>query len=65
MITPGEFSHETNPIDMIKDGAKIGELTGGEAVLNELQQEEVAKESPIFRKFMREFAMKAARKAKK
>ena len=65
MITPGEFSHETNPIDMIKDGVKIGELTGGEAVLNELQQEEVAKESPIFRKFMREFAMKAARKAKK
>ncbi len=65
MITPGEFSHETNPIDMIKDGVKIGELTGGEAVLNELQQEEVAEESPIFRKFMREFAMKAAMKAKK
>ena len=65
MITPGEFSHETNPIDMIKDGVKIGELTGGEAVLNELQQEEVAKQSPIFRKLMREFAKKDAMKAKK
>jgi len=65
MITPGEFSHETNPIDMIKDGVKIGELTGREAVLNELQQEEVAKQSPIFRELMREFAKKAAMKAKK
>lgn len=59
MITPGEFSHETNPIDMIRNGVRIGELTGGEAVLNEKQQEEVAKQSPIFRKLMREFAMRA------
>jgi hypothetical protein len=59
MVTPGEFSHETNPIDMLKDGAKIGEMTGGEVILNPEQQEEVAKQSPIFRKLMREFAMKA------
>ena len=59
MITPGEFSHETNPIDMLKDGAKIGEMTGGEVILNPEQQEKVAKQSPIFRKLMREFAMKA------
>ena len=59
MVTPGEFSHETNPIDMLKDGAKIGEMTGGEVILNPEQQEKVAKQSPIFRKLMREFAMKA------
>ena len=28
--TPGAFSHSTNPIDIMKDGAKIGEMTGGE-----------------------------------
>ena len=61
MITPGEFSHDTNPIDIMQDGAKIGEMTGGEAVLNPEQQEKVAKQSPYFRKLMREFAMKASR----
>ena len=25
--TPGEFSHSKNPIDIMKDGAKIGEMT--------------------------------------
>ena len=57
-ITPGEFSHESNPIDMMKDGAKIGEMTGGEAILNPEQQKKAAKESPYFRKLMREFAMR-------
>ena len=61
MMTPGEFSHATNPIDIMQDGAKIGEMTGGEAVLNPEQQEKVAKQSPYFRKLMREFAMKASR----
>jgi hypothetical protein len=37
--TPGEFSHERNPIDIIRAGRKIGEMTGGEAVLNPEQQE--------------------------
>ena len=58
MMSPGEFSHETNPIDMMKDGAKIGEMTGGEAILNPEQQKKAAKESPYFRKLMREFAMR-------
>ena len=31
--TPGEFSHDTNPIDIMKDGAKIGEMTGGEGIV--------------------------------
>lgn len=32
--TPGEFSHSTNPIDIIRRGRKIGEMTGGEAIFN-------------------------------
>ena len=58
MMTKGAFSHEKNPIDMVKDGAKIGEMTGGEAILNPEQQKKAAKESPYFRKLMREFAMR-------
>jgi hypothetical protein len=58
MITKGAFSHETNPIDIMQDGAKVGEMTGGEAILNPEQQKKVAKQSPYFRKLMREFAMR-------
>jgi len=32
--TPGAFSHKANPIDIMKDGAKIGEMTGGEYIIN-------------------------------
>ena len=32
-VTPGEFNHDTNPIDMVQDGEKIGEATGGELIL--------------------------------
>lgn len=59
MMTDGPFSHKTNPIDIMQDGAKVGEMTGGEAILNPEQQKKVAKQSPYFRKLMREFAMKA------
>ena len=58
MMTEGAFSHENNPIDIMQDGAKVGEMTGGEAILNPEQQNKVAKQSPYFRKLMREFAMK-------
>lgn len=58
MMTKGAFSHKTNPIDIVQDGAKVGEMTGGEAILNPEQQKKVAKQSPYFRKLMREFAMR-------
>ena len=58
MMTEGSFSHEKNPIDIVQDGAKVGEMTGGEAILNPKQQKKVAKQSPYFRKLMREFAMR-------
>lgn len=35
--TPGLFSHAKNPIDIMKDGAKIGEMTGGEYIFNPRQ----------------------------
>jgi hypothetical protein len=39
--TPGEFSHATNPIHMLKDGMKIGEMTGGEYIINPEQADEI------------------------
>ena len=39
--TPGEFSHASNPIDIMKDGAKVGEMTGGEYILNPKQANEI------------------------
>jgi hypothetical protein len=39
--TPGEFDHDTNPIDIVQEGAKIGEMTGGEYIFNPEQAEEL------------------------
>lgn len=39
--TPGEFSHDTNPIDIVQEGAKIGEMTGGEYIFNPDQAEKL------------------------
>lgn len=55
MITPGAFSHDSNPIDVVQGGTKIAELTGGETVLNPDQANQVAKESSFFRKLQRQF----------
>ena len=35
--TDGEFSHEKNPIDLVQDGQKVGEATGGEYIFNPQQ----------------------------
>jgi len=32
-ISPGEEEHKTNPIDLVRDGKKIGEMTGGEVIM--------------------------------
>lgn len=37
--TPGEFSHKTNPIHLIRKGRKVGEVTGGELIFNPDQSE--------------------------
>jgi len=41
--TPGEFDHDDNPIDIVQEGAKIGEMTGGEYIFNPEQAEEMRK----------------------
>ena len=41
--TPGEFDHDDNPIDIMQEGAKIGEMTGGEYIFNPEQAAEMRK----------------------
>lgn len=55
MITDGKFDHKTNPIDIIRGGKKIGEMTGGEVVLNPAQQKRLSKESAYFRQLLKKF----------
>jgi len=40
-VTPGKFSHEENPIDIVQDGEKIGEATGNEAIIAPGDVEEI------------------------
>ena len=65
MISPGEFSHKRNPIDMVQKGAKVGELTGGEVILNPKQEKKVAMESPYFRQLLKKFKADAAKRNNK
>jgi len=55
MITDGKFSHKTNPIDIVRGGQKIGEMTGGEVILNPAQQKKLSKESAYFRSLLKKF----------
>lgn len=58
MMTGGKFSHKSNPIDIIQKGEKIGEMTGGEVILNPKQQAAVASQSPYFRQLLKKFNKK-------
>ena len=55
MITGGKFDHKTNPIDIVRQGKKIGEMTGGEVILNPAQQKKLSKESAYFRQLLKKF----------
>ena len=55
MITDGKFSHKTNPIDIVQKGRKVGEMTGGEVILNPEQQKKLSKESKYFRTLLKKF----------
>lgn len=35
--SPGDFSHKKNPIDIVRNGEKIAEMTGGEYIFNPKQ----------------------------
>jgi hypothetical protein len=63
--TPGEFSHDRNPIDIIRQGEKVGEMTGGEGIvspedLGKLEQLAGEGGSPLHR-FVRELIRKLER----
>jgi len=57
MMTKGAFNHNTNPIDLVQNGQKVGEATGGEYILNPEQAAAIAKQSAfaknLFKKFER------------
>lgn len=62
MMTSGSFNHNTNPIDIVQNGVKIGEATGGEMILNPEQAAKIKKESSYARKLFKQFEKKAKSK---
>ena len=54
-MTKGSFNHDTNPIDIVQKGVKVGEMTGGEVILNPKQQAKLSKESSYFRSLLKKF----------
>jgi hypothetical protein len=61
--TPGDFSHKSNPIDVMKDGKKIAEMTGGEYIFNPKQSQKLRNLSEegtsTLHKFVRELLSKS------
>lgn len=43
MVTEGEFDHDSNPIDIVQDGEKKGEMTGGELIVPPSDVEDIRK----------------------
>jgi hypothetical protein len=62
MMTKGAFNHDTNPIDLVQDGQKVGEATGGEYILNPTQAKAIAKQSSYAKKLFRKFEKNAKKK---
>lgn len=62
MMTSGSFNHNTNPIDIVQNGVKVGEATGGEIILNPEQAAKIRKESSYARKLFKQFEKKAKSK---
>jgi hypothetical protein len=54
-MTKGAFNHKTNPIDIVQKGKKVGEMTGGEVILNPAQQKKLSQESAYFRSLLKKF----------
>lgn len=59
MMTQGAFNHDTNPIDLVQDGQKVGEATGGEYILNPEQAASIAKQSSYAKKLFKMFERNA------
>jgi hypothetical protein len=58
MMTGGKFDHKTNPINIVQKGKKVGEMTGGEVILNPAQANKLSKESAYFRNLLKKFNKK-------
>ena len=54
MRLPGKFNHATNPIELMRNGRKIGEATGDEIVLNPEQINKISKQSSYLRKLLKQ-----------
>ena len=59
MMTQGAFNHDTNPIDIVQNGQKVGEATGGEYILNPEQAASIAKQSSYAKKLFKKFERNA------
>jgi len=59
MKIPGPFSHEINPIDLIRNGKKVGEATGDEYIVNPEQARKISKESAFARRLFKKFDRQA------
>jgi hypothetical protein len=59
MKTPGEFSHSSNPINLMQNGSKVGEVTGGEYVVNPEQARKIAQQSAYARMLFKKFDKEA------
>lgn len=59
MMTQGAFNHDTNPIDLVQNGQKVGEATGGEYILNPEQAASIAKQSSYAKKLFKMFERNA------
>lgn len=59
MMTKGAFNHNTNPIDLVQNGEKVGEATGGEYIINPTQAKKISKESSFAKKLFKRFERNA------
>lgn len=59
MMTAGDFNHDTNPIDIVQNGVKVGEATGEEYIINPKQAAMIAEQSNFARKLFKRFEKNA------
>lgn len=59
MMTNGSFNHNTNPIDIVQDGMVVGEMTGGEYIINPTQAAKIAEQSSYARNLFKRFEKNA------
>ena len=59
MVTPGNFSHGSNPIDLVRNGVKIAEATGNEYIINPEQAKKISEQSPYAKRLFKQFMKRA------